>query len=111
MIEVIVLQYLSGVLEVPAFMELPENPPERFLVMEKLGSSMRDHIFTALIVIQSYGGSLYEAATLNEGAKRALLYGPTPSEICRVSLNSDYNFTDPKTKRYRYQAVYDITHY
>ena len=32
-------------------------------------------------------------------------------EVSKVSLNSDYNFTDAATKRYRYQAVFDIIHY
>jgi len=33
------------------------------------------------------------------------------NEIGKVKLNSDYNFTDTVTKQYRYQAVYDISHY
>ena len=32
-------------------------------------------------------------------------------QISRVQLNSDYNFTDTAQKRYRYQAVYDLTFY
>jgi len=32
-------------------------------------------------------------------------------EISRIKLNSDYNYTDTTTKEYRYQAVFDITHY
>ena len=31
--------------------------------------------------------------------------------ISRVELNSDYNFTDTSTKRYRYQAVYNFIYY
>ena len=29
----------------------------------------------------------------------------------RQTLNSDYNFTDVTTKKYRYQAVYDLKYY
>ena len=32
-------------------------------------------------------------------------------DISKVSLNSDYNFTDPDTKRYRYQAIFNIWYY
>lgn len=32
-------------------------------------------------------------------------------EISRVKLNSDYNFTDTQKKKYRYQAIYEITYY
>ena len=28
--------------------------------------------------------------------------------ISQAELNTDYNFTDTQTKRYRYQAVYDL---
>ena len=33
------------------------------------------------------------------------------NDVIKVSLNSDYNFTDITTKRYRYQAVFDISYY
>ena len=31
--------------------------------------------------------------------------------ISAVYINSDYNFTDTETKRYRYQCVAVVTHY
>ena len=31
--------------------------------------------------------------------------------VTKVSLNSDYNYTDTTTKHYRYQAVFNVTHY
>lgn len=111
MIEEILLDYLTAAADVPVFLEIPENMPERFIVLEKTGSGCENHIFFATMAVQSYAESLYEAAKLNETVKGALLYGSTPGEICSVRLNSDYNFTDPDLDRYRYQAVYDITHY
>ena len=111
MIEKILLRYLSDALYVPAYMEEPEKPPKRYLVLEKTGGGMDNHIYSATFIIQSYGASLLEAAELNEQVKVAMLYGDAPNAICRVELNSDYNFTDPETKRYRYQAVFDIKHY
>lgn len=112
MIEQILRDYLTAALGVGVYLEFPkETPPGGFVVLEKTGSGMRDHIFSATFAVQSYGNRLYDAAVLNEEVKGALLYGGVPKEICRVSLNSDYNFTDPESKRYRYQAVYDITHY
>jgi hypothetical protein len=29
-------------------------------------------------------------------------------EVTKVTLNSNYNFTDTTTKEYRYQAVFDL---
>lgn len=31
--------------------------------------------------------------------------------VCRCELNSDYNYTDTKRKKYRYQAVFNIAYY
>ena len=85
--------------------------PDSFIVLEKTGSGEENLIFSATIAVQSYAESLLSAATLNEQVKDVLLYGTTPPEITRIKLNSDYNYTDPDLDRYRYQAVYDITHY
>jgi len=111
MIETLLRDYLGAALAVPVFMEIPANPPESYVVLDKTGSGAEDHIFSATVAAQSYGRTLYEAATLNEEVKGLMLYGALPQEISSVKLNSDYNYTDPKSKRYRYQAVYNITHY
>lgn len=111
MIEVTLLNYLSGALDVPVYMELPPNPPQSCVVIEKIGSSMDNHLPSANFAIQSYGGTMFEAATLNEQVKQAVFDSVSLDEITAVSLNSDYHYTDTATKRYRYQAVFVITHY
>ena len=58
--------------------------------------------------MQSYGPSLFEAAELNERVKAAMDDLIQLPDIISSDLDSDYNFTDTSTKRYRYQAVYDI---
>ena len=110
MIEVTLLNYLSGALDVPVYMELPPNPPQSCVVIEKVGSSMDNHLLSANFAIQSYGGTMYEAATLNEQVKAAMDNIVTLPEIARCELNSDYNFTDTGMKFYRYQAVFDIVY-
>ena len=73
-------------------------------------------ITTSTIAIQSVvdslqGGSMLDAMDLNEDVKEVMDGIITLDEIVRVDLNSDYNYTDDSTKEYRYQAVYQITHY
>lgn len=118
MIEKVIMDYLSEELtEVPVYMEAPEsdpNPsftPQRYVVLEKTGSGMENHLCTAMIAVQSYAGTLYDAAQLNDQVKQLMLAAVSLNDITRVELNSDYNFTDDSTKRPRYQAVFDITHY
>lgn len=111
MIEETVLTYLSDVVGVPAYMELPEDPPETCLVCQKTGSSVANHIYSATFAVQSYAPSLYEAAQLNQQVRDAMDKFAELDTICASRLNSDYNYTDTANKRHRYQAVFDITHY
>lgn len=111
MIETTLMEYLESNLTVPVLLEVPENMPETFVVLEKTGGRFENHIYESTFAIQSYAMSIYDAVVLNEEIKGYMLYGSIPAEVCGVRLNSDYNYTDLSTKRYRYQAVYDIYHY
>lgn len=62
-------------------------------------------------MFRSYAPSLYKAAALNEDVKAALDNAIVLDDIARAKLNSDYNYTDTAKKLYRYQCVYDFTHY
>jgi len=111
MIEKFLYDYLNRVLKVPAYMEEPESPPQKYVLIEKTGSSEENYISSAVIAVQSYGVSLYEAALLNGDVKNAMRDLVQFPRISRCRLGSDYNFTDTQTKRYRYQAVFNITYY
>ena len=111
MIEKTILDYLDTELSVPVYMERPTDPPQKYVILEKTGSGKRNHIYDATLAIQSYAPSMYEAASLNETVKAAMESAITLNRISSVRLNSDYNYTDTFMKAYRYQAVFDITHY
>lgn len=112
MIEKILYDYMKTAMgAIPVYMEVPQKPPDTFVVMEKTGSGLRDGIFSATIAVQSYATSMFNAADLNESAKTAMLAAVTLDDVSAVRLNSDYNFTDTASKAYRYQAVFDVYHY
>lgn len=112
MIELIVKNFLDEHLSVPVFTEKPSNPPKRYVLIDKTGSSESNHLPSATIAFQSYAESKYEAAVLNEELKNTVkLMVEKSHEIRGLTLNGDYNFTDTTTKEYRYQAVYDIRYY
>ena len=113
MIELTIYNFISQNTTVKTYMEIPKNPASSFYVIEKTGSERVNHVDSSTIVIQSYAPSMYEAATLNDAVK-AIMLGDAIlelGEICNVELNTDYNFTDETAKKYRYQAVFDVTHY
>lgn len=110
MVEKTVLDYLSATLNVPVFMEHPQNEPECYVLIEKTGSSSKNHIESATLAIQSYAESMYNAATLNISVKEAMGKSVVLPEISKCKCNTDYNYTDTSKKRYRYQAVFDIVY-
>ncbi len=112
MIEKVILDYLNtSALSVTAYAQRPEVKPESYIVIEKTGSERTNRINQATIAVQSYAPTLYEAAELNEEVKDVMDGLAELEEIGRVRLVSDYNFTNTTAKDYRYQAVYNITHY
>lgn len=104
------LTYLNANLSVGVYAESPEELTS-YVLLEQTGSSRLNHIITTTIAIQSYGRSLLDAMDLNEEVKTAMAGFLELGQVTRVELETDYNFTDTETKQYRWQAVYDITHY
>ena len=113
MIEIIILNHLKSKLSVPVRLEKPEPLPEdgKYVLFEKTGSNSLNKLGGSTFAFQSYAKSMYDAAALNEEVKQAVDSLIELDDIASVKLNTDYNFTDTTTKRYRYQAVYDIKHY
>lgn len=111
MIEMRLRNYLSTALGVPCYLELPLEVPASYVVIERTGSRNKNHIDTGIFAIQSIAESMYKAALLNESIKAAMTAFGESSGTLKVSLETDYNFTNLKTKEYRHQAVYEITYY
>ena len=110
MITKTLLDYLSSVLDVPVVMEAPDQVTD-YVLIDQTGSSRMNHITTTTLALQSYGATLYKAMLLNKEVEEAMDGFAELGEVTRVELNTDYNFTNTATKQYRWQAVYQITHY
>lgn len=111
MIELITLDHLNRELSVPTFTEKPSDAPERYVLIDKIGSAKSNHLPSATIAFQSYAESKYQAALLNKELKEVVESMVELDEIRGLTLDNDYNFTDTTTKEYRYQAVFDIRYY
>jgi len=111
MIEVTAIQYLFQNLDVPVCAERPENPDPSYVLVERTASSKHDQISTATLAVQCYAPSLLSAATLCETVMRVMEDFDVLPEISSCDLNSAYNFSDPSTREYRYQAVFDLVYY
>lgn len=112
MIEVTLYNYLKTALSpIHVTFEKQKNMPDSYVLLEKTGSSQNDLLMNSTFAIQSYASTMYESMVLNQKVKEMMEDAVNLSIITKVELNSDYNFTDTATKKPRYQAVFDITHY
>lgn len=111
LIEKVIYDFLREKLSAGVFMTIPETPPSRFVLVELTGHADRDLIQNATFAIQSYGESLLDAAELNREVLNVMEQFTCLSEVSGCHLNTYYNFTDTETKKPRYQAIYDISHY
>lgn len=111
MIEEKVIAYLANDLRLPVYAEVPEANSGSFVVVEKTGSGRVNRLDSATLAVQSYADTLAAAAALNETVKASMFDMIAEDSVSSVRLNSDYNFTDTSTKRYRYQAVFVVTYY
>lgn len=113
MIEKTVIQYLRKKFpEEIVKGEVPIGMPDRFITVEKTGGQQRGvGLFQSTLAIQSWETSREKAAELSEEVCSAMRN--MPDEVSQVTRcrGADYDFTDTTTKRYRYQAVFTITHY
>lgn len=111
-IEKTILDYLESEISVPCMMEIPaEDIPTSFVVIQKTGSGEDNHLYSATLAIQSYASTRYLASVLNESVKEAMDGAITLDRVTKSKLNADYDYTDTSTKRYRFQAVYEVNHY
>lgn len=110
MIEATVIAYLNNRINVSVYAEMPESKPDKFIIVEKTGSSRVNRVNHATLALQSYAPSMLEASELNEDVKEVMDGIIILSNISSSRLNSDYNFTNSADKRYRYQAVYELTY-
>jgi hypothetical protein len=111
MIEKTVRDYLESALDAPVYVEMPRSRPKRFCLVQQTGGGAKDRLRTAMVAVQSYGASRYEAALLNEDVITALHGLPTLTEIAACRLNASYPFPDTEVQKNRFQAVFDVVYY
>lgn len=110
--QIIIALFKAQIPNVPVGAELPADPSIPCIIIEKTGGGLEETISSATVAVQSYGETLQNAMILNETVKDIMINKLIEEpEICNVTLNTDYNFTDTTAERYRYQAVFDIKYY
>ena len=111
MIEEKILSYLNNNLEPTTYMEQPKQKLARFYLLERTAGGETNHINDGSFIVQSYAPTLFEASRMNNAMIKVFQSLIELPEITRVVLNSSYNYTDPATQQYRFQANFVVTYY
>lgn len=113
MIEAITKNYVQEKMGIPSYLNAPSDKPDKYVRIRKSGSSGDRFIETAIFIFYCVSEkSLYEAAQMNEDLKEVMYDMPGFIDaVSKVELNSDGNFTDTKTKEYRYQSIFEVTYH
>lgn len=109
-IEKRIYDYLKSKLSVHVGMERPQNPPESYVIIERVGGYESNFVSQATIAIKSIAPTLFRAASLDHDVVTAMRDFATVDNVSSCSLNADTNFTDTTTKEYRYQSTYIIAY-
>ena len=110
LIEATVIRHLAAALNTAdVYAERPDTVPAKYYVIEKTSAGKDNHVSVATVAVQSVSSvSLLEAAQMSKDAEQAMENLISVEDVSAVRLNSAYNYTNPETKEYRYQAVFDI---
>ena len=111
MIDLVVKQHLENRLDVPIYFEFPADPPASFVLLNLENNPREDLIDSAILVASSYAPTAYETAVLNASVKHVLDSLAELSCISASKRGGDYPAFDTAHKKYRYQAVQNITYY
>ncbi len=111
MIEIEVRSFFEDSLKIPVYMEFPSEKITRFVVLRKANTDRENLIDGAQFVAESYEESLFKAAELNELVKAKADELTELDTVVAVERGGDYPAFDHTNKRYRYQAIFNITHY
>jgi hypothetical protein len=110
-IEKRVREYLKRKLNIPVYLEEPEEKVTKYAIVEKVGSSVENLIYGAMINVTCYDSSLSLTAALNDQIVDCMDQMPEEDfKIYDCFLNSEYNATETSTHRYRYESLFDITY-
>lgn len=104
-IEEELVSWLPGEVGVPCLGEVPEDPPDEFLTVERTGGGCSPGIDRPEVAVQAWARTKARAGQLALAARDALaLRGATVPGVRSCTVNSGpYPFPDQDQRRSRYQ--------
>lgn len=111
MIEEKLIAFLNENGEAPAFGAFPDTEPDNFYLVERSGGGSEPGLDRAILTIMSYAPNRYASASLDYALRGDMLRFYERGDVAHVRHVSSCCLADPRTKRERYQAVYEVYSY
>ena len=111
-IEKVIVDHLNEGLDgVQAHVTIPNRRPDSFVVVERTGGNIENHVKYGMFVTDCYGPSVLAAADLCDTVISLMESLIEHDEVASVRLNSHYNDTDTALHEFKYGALFEITYY
>jgi len=111
MVDVDILNKLKTLLSLNVYMEVPDDAPEEFYVIQFVKGECRHGLAEMSIIVQSYGNTMYRACTMSKDMEDALESLISEDYIRDISRNGSYPYNKPDIKQYRWQCLFDVSYY
>lgn len=109
-IEKKLIKFLNDRLSVPAYAEREANPPDKYVIIERVGMTESNFVTVGTFTFRSVAPTLIEAAELDAEVHKVMRDFAEIDNVFSVSLNASTNYTNPTTEEYRYQSTYLINY-
>ena len=107
-VEAWLISHLSDRLGVPAFAEVPEARPERFVTVERTGGASELFRDMPTVAVQCWSDTRYGASEMARKARDACLDYANEPGVSRVDVTGVYDFPDPDSEQPRYQLTVEL---
>lgn len=109
MIEETVIAYLNTKLvNIPVYMEKPEEKPASYVVIRTLDQGRKDFIDAVTLEFTSFAPDLLEAMKLNDSVKKAMYDIISLGNISSSKLGGNSQAIQTNTKEYAFECIFNL---
>lgn len=94
-----------------AYAESPPEPPNEYIVVDKVREYQTNQMRYANIAIQSNADTLERAMEINDEIVDCMLNIVKLKKYGSCKLDNSYPYTNTALKQYRYQSTFNIVYY
>lgn len=93
---------------VPVYLDIPRNPADSYLTVEKIGAGRTDKIEACTMSIDANAQSKYETVLLSEKVKKAMEELGESDLVFSVNMGGETDSTNTSQKLYCYTTIWNI---